>query len=82
MRNRRRERYEDRRPHWSDPDLPVFREEKCIDTYTGRVVWTRMIQLTPEQENQRAQNSLWQGDLQGVPDWHNDPSYNWARRRR
>lgn len=75
MPNRRRERYEDRRLDWRDPQMPVIRE------YTMRN-GERKIIVDADYEHRYREHLM---EVERVecryPDWRSDPTYNLRRKK-
>lgn len=82
MRNRRRERFEDKRLDWRDPNMPVFTLcDLQLQYPDGRIEikTNQMITLTPEQRQQVSADSL----AKCIdPLWRDDPTYFAKKRRR
>ena len=75
MPNRRRERYEDRRLDWRDPQMPVYRGYHLGN---GRFVEF----ADPDYERRYREHKM---EVERVerryPDWRNDPTYNLRRKK-
>lgn len=81
MRNKRRERYEDKRLNWRDPDMPVFTLcDLKLEYPDGRIEFknNQMLALTPKQRQQASINSLKECT---DPLWRDDPTYFPKRRK-
>lgn len=79
--NRRRERYEDKRLDWRDPNMPVLVLcDVALQHPDGRIEHqgTKLMEITPEQRRLASEKFM---KASVDPDWRNDPTY-FAKKRR